>query len=473
MKQLLAAALALVGNLALAAEPLPVESFAQAIRISPVAEYPVQQLLLPDAVYGWVVSPVLNDVRVFDASGKPVPHVFCPVPQQRRYVESQQPLPVFPVRLAQPGAAPLRAELSTGGGERIAITVPGSGQGVAVSAYDLDLRAIKLDAVALQLQWHSPSGLSEVHIEVAQSHDGQQWQPVVADGVLKRIISAGQQMQSDVIALPPARYQYLRLTPSDPASVVIDAVILRSRELHSEPLELRWFSAASTGPADEPAVAASGRAAAPGQGYDALHRAPVTLARLRLHELNSRAALRLQSRHDAQAAWQTQWTGEAFFLQSPTGDHRNEDIALPLNTDRYWRLLAEPGGAPFTADLQLGYAPQNLRFMAQGEGPYQLAYGNAQAAARATAGSCEELLKTLLRSAKLNNGESHDDIDLFGNAEAGTPQMLAGLVALQALPVDAPLPWRRWLLWAVLAAAVLLLLVMARGLLGDLKTPPP
>ncbi len=479
---LFAAGLSAVAGSALAGAVLRADSFAEAIPLAAEPGYPVQQLPLPDAVYRLAVSPALHDVAVFDAAGTPVPHVLCTLAAQVSSSEARFALPVFPVRLARRSGQGATAEVRTDNGNRIAITVPGgdsTAPAVAVTAYDLDLSAITEAAVALHLQWHSPTGLSEVHVRVEQADASQHWQPVVADAVLKRVSAAGQTLETAEIALPAARYHSLRLTPRDADGTVIDAVQLRTRASSSRPAALRWFTATPTASPNE--EMASSPPARITRHYDAGHQAPITAARVQLTAPNTRHALRLQSRSHPKAAWQTVWTGEAFYLLTPTGERRNDEIALASNHDRYWQLVADAGGAPIVATLQLGYAPQNLRFVAQGQGPYRLAYGNAGALDQTPPGGCESLLKTLFEpapktatavgspdpAAALNRNAS-----LIGTATAGSPERLAGAAAL--LPAEPAGPaWRRWLLWAVLATAVLLLLGMAHKLLAELNPPNP
>ena len=447
---------------AIAAEPLQVQQFAEAIPLTAEANHPVQQIAIPDAVYQRMVSPALNDVAVFDATGVAVPHVFCAMPNQQSVTETQQPLTVFPVQLARAGVQGTTAQVHTDTGS-IAITVPGDAgvqATVGVTAYDLDLSALTAPAVALQVQWLSPTGLSEVHVKVEQQDTAQQWQTVVADAVLKHVTADGQTLERAEIALPVATYKSLRLTPRDADGTVIDAVRVRTRTISALPADLNWFTAVQTGPADDVPPAASGAAT---QGYDTLRQAPVTLARINLVAPNTRYDVRLQSRRTPQAAWQTVWAGEAFYVVTAAGERRNAEIALPANQDRYWRLIADAANAPFTPILKLAYTPQNLRFVAQGQGPYRLAYGNASAVDRSPSATCEGLLKTLLQT----TGSTEN---LIGTAASGAPQVLAGAAALQAtVPVTAP-AWRRWLLWGVLGIAVLVLLGMARKLLADLNT---
>ncbi|MBA1146565.1 DUF3999 family protein, partial [Ectothiorhodospiraceae bacterium WFHF3C12] len=96
---------------------------------------------------------------------------------------------------------------------------------------------------------------------------------------------------------------------------------------------------------------------------------------------------------------------------------------------------------------RLGRQPQRLYFVAQGPGPYTLAFGSA---AQARTLPKEELGEGLLRTA---------EEDEVAAATAGQRVELGGPSRLQ--PGPGSLPWTRILLWAVLLAAVAVLAFMA------------
>lgn len=438
--------------------------YAEAMPLTAEPGKPLQQLEVPAAVYAGVVSPQLADVAVFDATGVAVPHVFCAPPSHTADFLERFPLPVYPVRLAQPSTGS-SAEVRTDAGG-IAITLPQSNrETVAVSAYELDLSQIAAEATSLQLGWSSPKGLSEVHLKVEQSDTAGRWQMVVSDAVLKRLTAEGQTLETADIALPRARYQRLRLTPHDAAGTVIESAELFTQTVQTRPERLTRFTAVQTGQQEDLALPAGTVAF----GYLSDTLAPLTWARLQPFEPNSRKTVQLQSRSRPDAPWQTHWAGEVFSLLVQSVEHRNADIALPAVRHREWRALVEGGNPRTQLLIDFGYSPELLRFVAQGQGPYQLAYGSAAASALPSAATaCESLLQPLLAEATTSEREQ-----LIGTADYGPAQVLAGAAARQPLPVEEPPLWHRGLLWGVLLLAVALLLWMARGLLADLKTPKP
>jgi hypothetical protein len=105
--------------------------------------------------------------------------------------------------------------------------------------------------------------------------------------------------------------------------------------------------------------------------------------------------------------------------------------------------------------LELGWLPGQLVFMAQGDGPYSLAYGRA--GLEPTRSQVAQLLKAV---------EPVSGGTLIEAARTGTQTVLAGTAAL--LP-KTELPWRVWLLWAGLIAGVLAVGAMAWKLFREME----
>jgi hypothetical protein len=117
--------------------------------------------------------------------------------------------------------------------------------------------------------------------------------------------------------------------------------------------------------------------------------------------------------------------------------------------DRYWRARilqgGDLGGAP--PQLEVSYVPAEITFLAQGHGPFVLAYGSVNAL------SAETDLSQVSTSA--------DVVPAAVNAaqELGGPSRRAN--------APAPFPWMRAVLWGILIIAALLLGWMAFRLSQD------
>lgn len=195
--------------------------------------------------------------------------------------------------------------------------------------------------------------------------------------------------------------------------------------------------------------------------FDAARQAPVTLARIGLPGANMSLRVNLHSRGAESARWHEVWSGEVFAIGAGDSARRSADIGLGMNTDRWWRIEprreAESLGGQLPT-LQLGYAPGRLRFLAQGNGPWLLAWGSTRAL-RYPGKGCDSLLPNL-KPSELNG--------MVGMAEPGPARELGGDAALKA---GAGTPqMRRLALWILLAGGAAIIAAMSLRLLQKLRS---
>jgi hypothetical protein len=460
-------ALGLQLGAAVAAGP---QDYVAGIAIEGDPNRPVWQLEVPDAAYAGTTRARLEDVGVFNAQQIAVPHAICSAAETAVAAPpTAHPvnLPVFPVQGGRPMPAAsdttvsvqarrdvgVRVEVSPSTGIPPALTPgpPPPPPSPPVRGYVIDARAVGESLTELRLGWQTADGASEIGVRVEASDTLEQWRVVVPHAVLVRLEAQDASIERTVIALPVAHYAYLRLVRADDGPApVIDAVIATAlRYPPASAVSDRWFDARN-----QPAPPA-----APFD-YDAGRRAPVHVARIELAGRNQMATLALLSRPDPTAPWQMRWQGERFRFEQDGEVRTSGDIAMAATTDPLWRVQVLDGREGFGSQapvLRLGYAPDVLRFVTQGEGPFVLAYGSVRAPP-ATRRPCEWWRQAV---------PSRDAATMLGAARAGAVQNLGGDAALQAAPV--PVPVRRYVFWAVLVAAALLLVAMSVSLLRRVR----
>ncbi|HEY1075354.1 MAG TPA: DUF3999 domain-containing protein [Fontimonas sp.] len=454
--RLILAGCALQAGVVAAAVP---EDFASGMAIDGDAQRPVWQLELPDAVYASVLRPELGDIRVFNADRIAVPHAVCsraeieaPLPPQGREVE----LPVFPLqRIRDQAASSVDVSVRTPQGDEVQVDInsaqPGGDDRLALGGYVIDASALELAVVALRLRWLSSDGASEVPVRVESSEDLERWSVIVPQATLLRLTSSSATLERVRIAVPTASYRYLRLVRVDAGpSPAVEAVIAETVEpTKVRAIPLRWFDAQPRSDA-----------AAPMFEYAAGRRAPVQAARIALPIRNQIVSLRLQSRTDERAAWQTRWQGQQSNIEAGSDARSTAAIGFPPTSDPQWRLQITEGAEAFGSEapvLGLGYVPEVLRFIAQGQGPFTLAY----ASATAEVGSrrpCDWWRQTT----------GGDVGDMLGDAQLGAEFPLGGEAATR--PVKPPTLVQRYLLWALLASGAGLLIAMALSLLRRIRS---
>jgi hypothetical protein len=185
-------------------------------------------------------------------------------------------------------------------------------------------------------------------------------------------------------------------------------------------------------------------------------RLPIERINLRLPELNTVLAVELQSRRQPQDPWHHVASRQLYRINTADGELRNEPIDIATDSDRYWLARTVDRSGASTANplrLQVAWTPSDLVFLARGEGPFIVAYGSALAPAAETDLSSMPAAVTVMR------------------ATLGARRELGGAARL-AQPA-AKFPWKRALLWAVLAMGVCLLAWMAYRLSKEMDTNLP
>ncbi len=447
-----------------AAGALSPEDFASGISVDGDTGRPVWQLELPDSVYGGVLRQGLGDLRVFNAQRIAVPHALCNYaeveeasPPQRR----EEDLRVFPLQaIRDAGSASIDLNLTAPQGSDINVdiestepaTASGAGNASELSGYVIDATALdaSVSIVALKLRWATSDGASEVPVRVETSGNLDEWRIVVPQTSLVRLTSSSATLERSRIALPIAHYKYLRLVRADDGPAPAVEAVIAETELPATArvAPLRWFDVQV-------------RSASPDAmfEYDAARRAPVQAARVALPVRNQLVTLKVQSRATDQSAWVNRWQGQQSNFNQGQARQTSADIHFPATSDPTWRVLIVEGREAFGSTapaLTLAYAPQVLRFVAQGEGPFTLAYGSANVESapqrdcnwweKVTGGNADTMISPASTSAAF----------LLSGAEATTPR-------------SPPTPVRRYLLWAVLGMASALVVAMAVSLLRRVR----
>jgi hypothetical protein len=416
---------------------------------------PIQELALPDTVYASALNDNLGDLRVFNNSGGVVPHAICPaatpVAAEPR-LETLKPFALQSGVTAVTGESG-RIELRTADGTQLTVTEHGNAVSDAseVIGYVIDLRALEQPVRAVRLNWQSSNQASEATVSLKTSEDLSQWMTLMPNATLLKAQSGEQTLQRSRIPLPEREYGFLRFDAggSGPLPRIESVVVEMATE--PDPVPVSWIEATTQAPDKaEKAVAF---------WFDSARVAPVHSADLRLPAANMALHVQLQSRDAPEHGWRTRWSGEVFALSSDNYNRGQTVIGFEPTTDRFWRVEILRGSETLSGlspSLLLGYRPARLRFLAQGDGPYQLAYGSARVERLTPA--CDSLLSSL---------PAQERESMTGQAQPDPDQRQGNANALKPLPK--PTPVRQMVLWGVLIAGALLVAAMALSLLKKLR----
>ena len=402
-------------------------------------------VLTPD-VYRQLQSPALGDLVVANAAGQPVATAVLPPEAPLAQAGAAVALAWFPLPADAAGAQQDIAaisEVATDGSLRRIEWRSAAGT-AADAGFVLDASRLKAPMVALRFGWSQAEAFDRGY-RISASDDLRRWREVVSDARLVQLQNAGRRVVQDRIVLPVVRARYLRLLPT---------------ERHAGALALSSVRAELDGPTAAPVLQWETLRGRRVQGRDGVHfeyalagRFPIEAADVVAGGNSTRGWL-LQSRDGDDAAWQSAaapWV--AYRVDS--GDHSSRSPPQPLYQPlrgRQWRLQARSAGAQEAPVLRLGYRPEVVLFLAEGQPPFALLAGSARAVRPAT--PLPQLIDTL-RAARGADWQP-------AAATLGTRRQQAGDAALQPLPRA---DWKRWLLWAVLLGGALLVAGFAASLL--------
>jgi len=312
----------------------------------------------------------LADIRIFNAAGESVPFAWAGKPDPT--LESAPPidLPIFPVSKVEPATAGPRAEVTVRAADGTLVSVksrgaPAKAATVKPAAWLLDASKSTENLKALVLNWQAGPGNEMVTVRVESSEDLKGWKTLAA-APLVRLESGGRILGQPRVDFTPQKVKYFRLTADSPAFQPISA-----RAEHEPRGKLPARHARSIYASQSP----EGELV-----YDLGARLPIEALRLVPQQDNAVLSASIFTRDDPKQGWRQLARGAPFYrLKRDGADVTSPVIEIGRRPARYWMMRLDPGSSTGTHALEVHWQSDALVFVAQGEAPFHLAFGNATA----------------------------------------------------------------------------------------------
>lgn len=392
------------------------------------------QVTLNAAVYRTAHDAALRDVTAIDAHGQELPTAWLPMDAAPAAAVRRQRLPLFALPA---GAAPasgdlqLIAERDASGAVRrlegrFATGAVAAGHGVS---WLIDASALRDRPRALLLDWEGDTPV-QAQVRVEGSDDLRDWRVLASNATVMALDNQAQRLQQRRIALDDgARYLRLVIASGElPALHVVEAE-LDGIAMSTPP---QWLDLPGTAKDAALVYALPGR---------------FPIGQLDVGGNHAEAVEWIVASRDTDDAPWLQRAGPwlAYRLgQGATAASPPQLLSAPVR-DRQWRLVAAQGHSSAVPMLRVGYQPERLMFLAQGQPPYALVAGSARAQ------RTDAPLGAMLQALRRERGAQWQPAQARLAAQA---QPLAGEAALQ--PAATPRDWKRWLLWGLLVGGALL-----------------
>ena len=422
--------------------------FAYGIPIEIDTRDALYEIELPAAVYRGVTRADIGDIRVFNGQGEVVPHAFRPPAQTIAAVS----LPVFPLYgEANENLEDLSVRINKrGDGTIIDIQkrAKGSGPIGRLRGYLIDASSLKPAIAALRFDWDMASESFVGQVRVEGSDDIAAWTILADKAVLARLTFGGHHVERNRVDLRFAKFKYLRVSwptsqaPLESLSAAAEPVanVIASRRV--------WET-----------IAGSEIPGKKGEySYDLSGHFPFDRLRVELPQVNSLVQLEILARATASEGWRHVTSATAYRLRDRDAEVKSQEIAISSRGERYWLLRADQKGGGVGSGvpaIQIGWVSQKLVFVARGDGPFQLAFGNA--GTKPAAYPIESLIPGYKTDAEFK----------VKPATLGVPMTISGAARLRAA-----WNYKKLALWGSLIFGVMLLGWMAFRLSRQLAKPP-
>ena len=431
------------------------EQFAFGLPLEVSGEQAFYALELPLAVYQGCQREDLGDLRVFNSSGQVVPHALLkPENKTLKQNVAVSELPFFP----------LQAERSD---DDMSIHVERTKEGTIVdvragqsnvsqdvnrgNGYLLDASQLKQRIDSFELLWAEDAEAFLAEIEVETSHDLVKWTSLTT-ATIGWLRYQEFRLEQNRISLPRANSRYLRLRGKDgrfAGKLAKVTVLTRKSSIVAQP-KLKRMTRNAIRLSDNEYMVDLGGAL------------PVTSVSVKLSDNNSLATIQLSSARNEKDPGINRWRGLAYNISTNGRTFKNPAISVSPRRHRFWDLQVEKNETPLAVAPQLEFMwqPDRLVFLAQGSGPYYIAYGSNTLTP--TTFHIDALLKL---SGPDGRQSFNPDVAL-----PGKPYELGGRGNLSG---RAPIPWKEYSLWGILALGVILIGWMAFSLQRKMREERP
>jgi uncharacterized protein DUF3999 len=402
----------------------------------------LNRLTLPFAAYR-DARPDWSDLRLFNAKGESLAIAFAGEMEPVRTEPAPVPLPIFPVSAAEAAREAAMQSLN--------VVVKNDASGTIVSvqgraankpaparaaAWIVDASSFKTPIRALVLTWDVHAGTEVVKVEVQASDDLKSWRYAIARVPLMRLEQNGQVLEQRRVDLNGLRAKYLRIT-GEPAAFKLTGVSALSAEVVTPAPRSKHVVLGTPG-------------TKPGEYlFDLGARLPVEMARI-IVPSNSVAPFSLATRESDKTPWRTFASGTFYNLARDGAILEAPAVAVGRSPMRYVMAQLDPRSPALSEapHLEVEWRPAQLVFVARGDGPYHLEFGNRDAKGAILAVS--QLIPAYETQAEMKLPEAR-----VGEVHPNAPPESA---LRAAIGDTSP---RKVVLWAILVVAVIALAAMA------------
>lgn len=443
-------------------------AFAYGYQLNADGKMPLYKVVLPEEVYSVTTRKDMGDIRVFNNKGETVPHILKRQPPVKAEPVSLTPLPYFPLYGSVHSSDKKTLKLETdSNGTIITINDDRFEQSPTIKGYIIDTSQLHFSPESLQLEWENKGDSFVTSVSVYYSDDLNRWYPLNQSTTLARLKYNDHELVASEIPLSLKKAKYLKLNwPVERGRGPLTSV--KATPPHDKSKQqIYWRELDASGKHKDPIA----------YEFDTGATIPVEEVNIHFPYKNILVQAIVSSRSDEESQWVIRFQGLVYNMGVEGLVLSNNSFKITPTKDQYWLLemTSIEGQLQDPPRLRLGWVPQEIIFVAQGQGPYLLAYGSAQVEPPA------KTTQSFFSSIQDNNNDSYVTLDgqqkvVYGPNGIGKSSnqsvkngkkkvriveaSILGKIQLGGEELLKPkklYPWKQWILWATMIAGVAVL----------------
>ncbi|MGJ8664552.1 MAG: DUF3999 family protein, partial [Marinicella sp.] len=337
---------------------------------------------VPKSVYLNVAYDDLRDIRILNSSNDNVPMRLSLNDDEVKSTVSTATLPVF--SLNQTVNIPVNTkQVKTSWEGRVnshVVTTSNSIQNYVQSQEVSRDDAVIIDAtsiqneqvVALEMKWDFGSHGNRVfYVELLGSNDLSNWQNVLNHQKMIELDTGSKVVLENKMPLPDKSFEYYQLRFKNlpiPEVLEVKAIMLN----HAIKQPLNWSEVASF-------VVLDPKQYGHHIEWDMGGYFPVESIKIDFDYKNLMADVKLFSKSNPTANWQVVAQDSVYAVGDGEMAMFNDQITFRTNRHRYWKLVSNSEiTSQWVNQLSFAWRQHQIRFLAQGAGPYGLHFGSAE-----------------------------------------------------------------------------------------------
>ncbi len=413
----------------------------------------IYKLALPESVYNTVSKKDFSDIRIFNQDNEPIPHVIQQSKVKTGSRVGSLELPFFPIANEEAQLTSRALDITvTSEGKVVRIQTEGEAKKlnqVTVKNYLIDASHINtpIDSIDFKLNGLD-SGYAKA-FRLDYSNDLNQWLALVGHATLTELNYGQYILKNTRVKLPHKNIKYIRFSwLGDVDTLAITSVKANFKDEYLSENQYWSTSRLIDKNIDEATYE-----------FDTGGVFNIEQIDIELPEDNTLIDVIIESRADKNSPWKKRFNGVFYKLYFEDLELTGKPITVRPTKDRYWQIKFQSTDGIGNIEPVLKYAwrPNYLYFLARGNAPYVLAYGNANI-----------IINNHITSRLMNVLNQDVSNDMVGLAKIGKEVILKGE---SALIVQKTLPWQRIALWTILIIGVFIIATMAIRLARNMGDP--